>query len=302
MQLRELSAADLPALHDLCRRGLRDTVDAPTLRRLLLAEPGLRPELQLALWDGPRLVGAALGSLRHPDDGPSFGGPRLLLVAPERRGRGHGAALLAELEARLVAAGAAELRVGRIAPNYLWPALDPRDTVALCLLERRGYARSGEAVNMALDLAAQPWWAPADEARLASGGWRVRRATPGDADGLGAWVRARFGASWEWEARLACAGEPPSVFLAERDGAVGGFACHSVSGLPGTFGPTGTAAELRGAGLGTALLRRCLADLRERGFARAEIGWVGPVSFYSRAAGAAISRVFWSFAKPAPRP
>lgn len=297
MELRELTAADLPALHDLCRRGLRDEVAPEVLRRLLLAGPDSRPALQLALWDGPRLAGAAVGCLRVDYEGRPVGGPQLLVIGPEQRGRGHGGRLLAELEARLVDAGAAELRVGWLAPNYLWPGLDPRDTAALCLVQRRGYARSGEAINMEVDLAARLWWSPEDDARLAARGWALRRGAPEDADTLGAWVRGRFSAGWEWETRLALAGSPPTAFLAERGGQIGGFACHSVSGLAGTFGPTGTAEELRGAGLGKALLLRCLADLRERGFARVEIGWVGPVGFYSRAAGAVVNRVFWSFTK-----
>jgi GNAT superfamily N-acetyltransferase len=298
MELRELAEVDLPALHALCRRALRDPVDLPTLRRLLLAGPAPHPELQLALFDGRRLAGAALGAL---GTFPHIlaGGPRLLLVDPDMRRGGLGGRLLAELEARLAAAGARELRAGGLAPNYLWPGVDPRDTAAVCMLERRGYTRDGEAVNMEVDLAARAWWSPADDARLAARGWAVRRGEPADRKPLAAWVRARFGAIWEWETRLALAAEPPTVFLAEREGEIGGFACHSVSGLPGTFGPTGTAEELRGAGLGKALLLRALADLRERGHARIEIGWVGPVAFYSLAAGAAINRVFWFYAKRA---
>jgi hypothetical protein len=45
------------------------------------------------------------------------------------------------------------------------------------------------------------------------------------------------------------------------------------------------------------LLRRCLADQRAFGVTRAEIGWVGPVPFYSRAVGARIERVFFLYRK-----
>ncbi|GAB4439683.1 MAG: hypothetical protein OHK0015_34830 [Chloroflexi bacterium OHK40] len=296
MELRALTGADLPALSALCRAGLREPLDDSTLRRLLLAEPDLRPALQLGLWDGTRLVGAALGSLRTTPEG-LVGGPRLLLVAPEARGHGYGARLLTLLEERLLEAGVVELRVGRLAPNYLWPGLDPRDTVALCLFERRGYSRAGEAVNMSVDLTARHWWTLDDQLRLAASGWMLRRCTPADHQSLAAWVRAQFGPLWEWEACLALDQEPVSVFIAERDGQIGGFACHSVSGFPGTFGPTGTAEAVRGAGLGRALLLRCLADLRELGFRTAEIGWVGPLAFYSRIAGASVSRVCWFYRK-----
>jgi GNAT superfamily N-acetyltransferase len=255
----------------------------------------------VALWEADHLVGAALGSLRQRPDGLLIGGPRLLLIAPELRGRGHGSHLLAELEVRLAAAGARELWIGQIAPNYLWPGLEPRDTAALCLLQRRGYERAGEAINMEVELSVRPWWTPDDERHVSAQGWTLRRATAADADTLGSWAVEQFSASWAWEVRLACAATPPTAFLVERDGTIGGFACHSVSGLAGCFGPTGTAPELRGLGFGRALLLRCLADLRTLGFERIEIGWVGPVSFYSRSVGAVVSRVFWSFVKPAGR-
>lgn len=292
MDLRQLTEHDLPALADLCQAGLRDAVSPPVLRRLLLAGPGDVAALQLGLWEGERLVGAALGGLRATAAGLA-GGPRLLVVAPDRRRGGLGTRLVDELETRLRALGAAELRVGGLAPNYLWPGLDPRDTAALCLFEGRGYTRAGEAINMSVALAGRAWWGLDDEARLAATGWSIRRAGPGDADALAAWVTERFGELWAWEARAAVALDPPAAFVAMRDGQIGAFACHSVSGLPGTFGPTGTDPGLRGAGLGRALLRRCLADLQAQGYTEVEIGWVGPVKFYSLAADAAISRVFW---------
>jgi ribosomal protein S18 acetylase RimI-like enzyme len=306
MDLRELAEDDLHILVELCRGGLRDAVSPAVLRRLLCDGPGDLAVLQLGLWDDGRLVGAALGGLRALADG-LVGGPRLLVVAPTLRGRGLGTQLMDALEGRLRAAGVVELRVGTLAPNYLWPGLDPRDTAALCLFERRGYTHSGDAVNMGVVLAGQEWWGPTDDARLAATGWAVRRATPADAEALAVWVHERFGELWAWEARAALALDPPAAFVAvsEADaqgmpeGRIGGFACHSVSGLPGTFGPTGTDPALRGAGLGRALLRRCLADLQAQGYAEVEIGWVGPVSFYSRAAGASISRVCW-FMRRAP--
>ena len=43
------------------------------------------------------------------------------------------------------------------------------------------------------------------------------------------------------------------------------------------------------------LLRRCLAEQRAAGMASAQIGWVGPLGFYSRAVGARAERVFWLY-------
>jgi len=59
----------------------------------------------------------------------------------------------------------------------------------------------------------------------------------------------------------------------------------------------GTLSAERGRGIGAALLRRCLADMRAAGQQTAMIGWVGPVSFYAGAVGARIDRVYWLYRK-----
>lgn len=293
--MHHLTPADLPALARLCAAALRDPVDRPTLERLVLAEPDPVPAYQLALWAGDDLIGVALGSVRRKDD-QVFGGLRLLAVHPAQRRRGLGTQLLAELEQRMAADGLTELRVGGIAPNYLYPGLDVRDTPAYCLFTRRGYTRVSEAINMLVDLHARDWAAELAATTLRDG-WDVRRARPDERATVVAWVAANWSAGWAWEANYAFETNEPPIFLAMREGQIGGFACHSVSGLPGTFGPTGTDPALQGRGLGRALLLACLADLRARGYAQCEIGWVGPVGFYARAADATINRVCWQLSK-----
>jgi predicted N-acetyltransferase YhbS len=59
----------------------------------------------------------------------------------------------------------------------------------------------------------------------------------------------------------------------------------------------GTAPNAQGQGIGGVLLRRCLGDLRAAGYGEAQIGWVGPVPFYSGAVGAYIDRVFFLYRK-----
>nr|WP_256862898.1 hypothetical protein [Microbispora sp. GKU 823] len=57
----------------------------------------------------------------------------------------------------------------------------------------------------------------------------------------------------------------------------------------------GTAEAARGLGVGRVLLRRCLADQAAAGQTSAQIGWVGPLRFYSRTVGARTERVFWLY-------
>lgn len=295
MEIRELREADLPALADLCRRSLSDPLDEPLLRRLFLADPGFTPGYHLAIDAGGQLAGAILGSLRERG-GARVGGVRLLVVAPELRRRGLGGRLLAELEWRMAADGLAEIQ-SVVAPNYLWPGIDlRRHTPAYCLFKARGYERVADAVNMDVDLTARDWAAELAGLRLGPG-WEVRRATPAERDPALAWVRANWSAGWAFEAEMAFAAAEPTIVLALRGEQVGGFACWDVSGLWGTFGPTGTDEALRGQGLGKALLFACLAEMRAQGYTSAEIGWTGPIAFYARAADATIGRVCWILAK-----
>jgi predicted N-acetyltransferase YhbS len=52
------------------------------------------------------------------------------------------------------------------------------------------------------------------------------------------------------------------------------------------FGPTGVRKDLRGLGLGAALLFRCPESMREMGYAYAVIGGVGSAGFYEKIVGA----------------
>ena len=78
---------------------------------------------------------------------------------------------------------------------------------------------------------------------------------------------------------------PVSCFIAVKDGALVGFACHEAT-AKGFFGPTGVDDSCRGKGIGQALLVRTLLDMREQGYAYAVIGGAGPTGFYERTVGA----------------
>ncbi|MBN1933673.1 MAG: GNAT family N-acetyltransferase, partial [Anaerolineae bacterium] len=66
---------------------------------------------------------------------------------------------------------------------------------------------------------------------------------------------------------------------------------------PTHFGPMLTSPELRGLGIGSVLLKRCLVDWQKAGHTRCEIIWTGPISFYARAVGATMGSAFWVFYK-----
>ncbi|MFL6116439.1 MAG: GNAT family N-acetyltransferase [Catenulispora sp.] len=289
--MRLATPDDLPGLRALAREALVYDADAAAVVDLLWA----------AAADGCRVVaedsGFALGSLRPARAGrPATGHVDLLVVAADRRGRGVGRALLAEVEQRLIAAGAERLCIRGNPPAYAWPGIDIRYTPATCLAESAGYERLPDTNSMLVDLSNPELETEAGEQRLADLGIEVRRGVPEDAEALRAWVAEEFGGSWPEECAMALRNGPPTVHVAVRNGEFLGFAAHGAQRVP-VFGPMGTGAAARGLGIGAVLLRRCLADQRAAGVAMAEIGWVGPVRFYSRAVGARLGRVFRAYEK-----
>jgi len=163
-------------------------------------------------------------------------------------------------------------------------------TAALCFAERHGYRRTRAIQNMDVPL---DRWVPgrAAEALTHPGATSVRRATPADWPRLESFIQAGFTEVWRGEAALALQRDIPTIFIASRDERIIGFACHGVYRAD-WFGPLGVDPDSRGEGLGEALLLLCLDDLAAAGVTVAQIGWIGPMAFYSKTVDARCGRVF----------
>ncbi len=119
------------------------------------------------------------------------------------------------------------------------------------------------------------------EARVKAAGITVRRAIAPERYFILEWIRYHFHDLWAGEAALALSQLPVTLWVAERDGALLGFACHDTTAR-GFFGPTGVDEKARGQGIGEALLIATLKGMREAGYAYAVIGDPGPVEFYRK--------------------
>jgi len=283
VRIAPLERSSLAAADALCRRACAfDRVvvdeklfgDAP--RIVDMKEVGRWSARPFGAFLGDDLVGvAAIAGTRV----------RLIAVEPSARRRGVGSALLD--------ACAGATRMLDQPGNYLAPGIDVRNVEAIAWLEKRGWTRGDERVNVLLDVRDNP---RVGEARLAeaiarAAGYEIRRARRDETALLDA-VASEFGGAWPWELACALRFDPPGVHVAMKDGAYCGFAAHdgNNAGL-GWFGPTGTWPAHRGRGLGEALLLACLLDVA-RDHAQCEVAWIGPRPFYDKVAGIAAERRF----------
>ena len=309
VRIAELTDDDVPAVVALCRTALdlpEDAAEAADIVRRLRERTGTegwaaqprRLAGVAAFAPGGRLIGVALGSMSSR--GPSTGHVDLVAVDPERRRRGIGRALAARIEGALAEMGAGAVEVAGNAPYYAWPGIDVRYTPAVCAAMALGYEFQQTAWNMTADLTRPdaPGLRPtaAAERRLEDRGITVRRATPDDLPALVEFARATFSAGWAGEIIHSVGPNRAGCHLAVAGGEILGFAAYG-SSRSSWFGPMGTAPAAQGTGIGSVLLRRCLADQKAAGHDRVQIGWVGPVPFYSATVGARIERVFVRYRK-----
>jgi GNAT superfamily N-acetyltransferase len=201
---------------------------------------------------------------------------RILAVDREQRRQGAGSALLRDAESRGTRIVAAE------AGNYFTPGVVTSDTATIDFFTKRGYRETANTYNLAADKL--PNEIPPE----------VARATDETRDRVLAFIEREFGRIWRFEASNA----GDNLFYVEVDRNIAGFAVHDANnrGL-GFFGPTGVARTHRGHGLGAALLRASLADLRRLGYERAIIPWTDALDFYRKACGATVAARFVTLAR-----
>jgi len=186
---------------------------------------------------------------------------RILAVDRAQRRRGIGAALLRDAESRGVTG------IGAEAGNYFTPGvLEGQEQFFL----KRGYEETARTQNLETTELPDSW-----------------QPATGNRQPVLDFVRRMFGPVWAFEAARGI------LFHAEERGAITGFAAHEANnrGL-GFFGPAGVARAHRGKGIGTKLLRACLADARRLGYARVIIPWTDSIEFYAKACGARVAHRF----------
>ncbi len=276
--IRQARTEDVEAIADVCAEALiNDTADASSFPELLSESPSSEPNLRLVAEDGHGVVGVSLAALRKDGEAPAVGYIDLLAVAPRAQRLGVGRSLLTASEEVLSRAGAVEVRLGGNAPCYVWPGIDLAYTSALKLVESEGYQQCHEAFNMVVNLTPATVDSTRDEKRLEAAGISVRALQFSDQPAFSSWVAEHWNPEWAWEASRALRRKGAGCYVATREARFVAFAARGCA-RPGWFGPMGTVpAEQRG-GIGSVLLRRCLADDLSSGMTSSTIAWVGPLN------------------------
>jgi GNAT superfamily N-acetyltransferase len=204
---------------------------------------------------------------------------RILVVDRDQRRRGLGRALVEDAEAR----GAH--RIAAEPGNYFTPGVVTTSEGAIAFFRACGYSEAATTTNLVASTRVE---APV----LGRRGEGAK-----DLD----FIEKEFGRIWRFEAARAFDADPPTLFIAEVDGVIAGFAAHEVNnrGL-GWFGPTGVARQFRGRGLGRDLLLASLGDLGRLGYEKAVIPWTDALEFYRKSCGAEPAHQFVAFEKPRP--
>ena len=295
IDLAPLSADDLPALLALCRQlnCCAKTANLAWLESRTFGDPTVAPDLMLTARRDGDLVGLGIACVR--DD---LGVIKAFGVREGYRRQGIATLLLDELEARLAQRGLASVYVGGVGPNFFTTGVSLCHTPAIALLLRRGYTTNRETrVDMQVDLAEAALDPTAEIERLAAQGIQIRRAEAGEIDAVVRFTAEHFAAAWVPEVRDgASSADPPALFVAYDGDRLIAFSTHDAIG-PAYFGPTGTLPSYRGRGIGGALLKLCLRNMRDEGYPVAHIAWAGPVDYYARVAGARITDAYWGLEK-----
>jgi mycothiol synthase len=292
LKITEVAVDELGDLADLCARELVLDRYADSIPDILAR----RPRICLVARRDATVVGCCVGSTGQDASDSAEGFIDLLVVASAERRRGLGRLLADTMEQRFGALGCTRINLAGSAPFYAWPGIDVHYTAAICFAEDLGYRRAGVAANMDIDLVNTSLDTDSSERRLTAAGIQVRRAGSGDDGPMQASLAATWMRTWVVEATAALRGSQSGVYVAVQGSRYVGFCTYGV-GRPHEIGPLGTAPDMRRLGIGAVLLKRCLAEQRERGVPTAELVWVGPLSYYARTVNATIGRTFWLYEK-----
>ncbi len=295
--LRNFNENDIPTMLSLSNKHMEfDQLTEVLLREKILEDPAYNPDLVFVYEINGEMIGYIAGVTREIR-GEKIGYVKLMVVAQSYRRQGYGSELYHALENKFKELGMEKIRVYDVPFNYFMPGIDPRYTPALAFFETMGFKRFGDTSNLTVDLLNQTFDTQEEEKQLLGQGIEIRRANYEDREALLEFIHEHFDL-WRYEVLNAYNSLPIAIHIAIHQGKIKAFSAHNGNNFgTGWFGPMGTHPDLRGKGIGSILLKRCLQDMKDWGLEKSIIPWVGPIRFYSYYVNAMVERVFWRYEK-----
>jgi GNAT superfamily N-acetyltransferase len=263
----------LPQIAELCARAVSPRLSASELGRALFA-----PDQPAAVRFSPSV--GVIATVREADNGSL----RLMAVDPANRGRGNGHALIEAGERDL--GGARVVTTGADPPYFLFPGVPSTETVLCYLLERHHFTREESNYNVVVELTDLPSYPARAEDPFAS-----------ERESVEGWAREHWP---NWRAELLRAFDQGTL-LVTRDSRGIAAACAFDVNRTATLGPIASRPDLIGKGAAKELLLAALRRMREIGYQRIEVLWVGPLVPYVRVGGT-VGPVFFVYRKRHPAP
>ena len=259
-----------------------DPIDVRTFRRKVLLDPNFDPEwLLVAELDG-RLAGFCLclthgGTINHRVPGAS-GWVTAFGVAPEFRRQGVGSALLARGLDLSRSAGCREVLIAPYTPNYFVPGVDATHYAeGLAFLQKRGFEVASRPLSMDANIVLFDYapYQPREDT-LRAQGIEVRSLQGHELPLLLAFLKGHASADWLRDARELLTDTTRGLasldqFTVAVRGAEEIIGYCQFRGEH--FGPFGVREDLRGQGIGTVLLAKCLQTMRQHGLHNAWVLW-----------------------------
>lgn len=299
MIIKNFSENYLRSAAKLCRQNMEfDIMPDFLLREKTFGDPDFNSDLTLLYFkdENEEPVAFIQGVIRKREN-QKIGYVKLLCVDSNERRKGIATDLYKNIEEKFRKENVKVVRVYESYPNYFMPGVDPFYTEAVCFFERHRFKKFSDTSNLTADLLSQNFDSQKDEEKLKDEDIICRRAEQNDKDKILSWVGKNFPV-WTYEVSESVKNNPITLFITEMKGEVKAFSAHEANNKgTGWFGPMGTDESLRGKGVGGILLRKSLLDMKNMGFVKAVIPWVGPIPFYMHYANAKVDRVFWRYEK-----
>lgn len=297
MEIKKLENKYLKDVAKLCRRTMhRDIMPDFLLNEKVFQDPDFSPQLNyVAVTDD--FVAGFISAIIRKRENENVGYIKLIAVDENERRKKIGTLLYKEIENIFLKNGVSRIRVYESYPNYFMPGIDPLYTEAVSFFESKGFTKFNETSNLVVDLLTGEFDTTSEETTLIDQGFIIKRAEPKDQENLLNWIDIVF-PIWHDEVTVSFKNKPISLFIALKDGQVVAFSAYETNNFgTGWFGPMGSDPSVRGKGIGTVLLKKCLNAQKDIGYVKSIIPWVGPVKFYEQSVGANHDRSFWRYEK-----